>query len=67
MLTERQPLFACSYQGYGVDRPFPLECPDCDGEGVVEDDCGEDTCCCADEHDLITCPSCRGTGARGEA
>lgn len=46
-----------------VDR-LRLECPNCGGDGVVEDDCGEDTCCCADDHGLITCPSCRGTGVR---
>lgn len=35
-----------------VDR-LRLECPNCGGDGVVEDD------------GLITCPSCRGTGVRG--
>ena len=39
------------------------DCPECGGEGFIEDECFEDTCCCADpatEHGLITCPMCGG-------
>lgn len=39
------------------------ECPDCDGEGMVEGDCFEDTCCCAEPHELEDCTTCQGTGS----
>jgi hypothetical protein len=38
------------------------ECYECGGEGIVLDDCFEDTCCCADpetEHDMVPCPVCQ--------
>ena len=41
------------------------ECPRCGGEGYIEDDCFEDTCCCADpasSHGIVKCPTCQGTG-----
>jgi hypothetical protein len=37
------------------------ECPECGGEGWVEGDCFEDTCCCADpasSHGLVKCSLC---------
>lgn len=34
------------------------ECPECGGEGFIEDDCFEDTCCCADPHDIVPCKTC---------
>jgi hypothetical protein len=40
-------------------------CGECGGEGYVENDCFEDTCCCADpetEHGIRTCPTCKGRG-----
>lgn len=38
------------------------ECYECGGEGFIEEDCFEDSCCCL-EHELIPCPVCnRGTG-----
>ena len=41
-----------------------VDCSQCDGDGWVEGDCGEDTCCCVDDHDLIPCQHCHGTGYR---
>lgn len=41
------------------------ECYECGGEGIVLNDCFEDTCCCADpeaQHGYSTCPACRGKG-----
>ena len=41
------------------------DCPDCGGEGYVEGDCFEDTCCCADpvtSHGLVKCETCGGRG-----
>lgn len=41
------------------------DCWDCGGDGYLLDDCGEDSCACAQpelDHDLIMCPTCRGTG-----
>lgn len=41
------------------------ECAECDGSGWIEDDCFEDTCCCADpvtEHGIIHCPMCNPKG-----
>lgn len=40
-------------------------CGECGGDGIVLNDCFEDTCCCADpeaEHGYRTCPVCRGKG-----
>jgi hypothetical protein len=40
-------------------------CEECGGEGWVEGDCFEDTCCCvnpAASHGLVECQSCGGTG-----
>lgn len=35
-----------------------IDCPECGGEGFIEDDCDEDTCCCAEPHEMIPCPTC---------
>lgn len=38
------------------------ECGECGGDGFVEGDCFEDTCCCSDpltSHGLVPCPSCK--------
>jgi hypothetical protein len=53
-----------------TDEPDPPEtaddlsvvtCPDCGGCGFFPHDCGEDTCCCADDSDE-ECDRCGGTG-----
>jgi hypothetical protein len=39
------------------------DCPECDGEGFIDGDCFEDTCCCADpiaSHGIKPCPFCGG-------
>lgn len=51
------------------DRMFPDvhyeieedDCSTCGGDGLIERDCFEDTCCCADpiaSHGLRRCPDC---------
>lgn len=37
------------------------DCDQCD-EGYSHHDCGEDTCCCLDPYDNVTCDTCGGTG-----
>ena len=45
------------------DAHKPLvTCDWCDGEGFSGHDCGEDTCCCADPEENITCHVCGGSG-----
>lgn len=39
-----------------------VECWECGGEGVSGHDCGEDTCCCMDPDDNMTCELCNGKG-----
>ena len=37
------------------------ECGECGGEGWIDNDCFEDTCCCADpvaSHGIRPCPLC---------
>ncbi len=41
---------------------FWQECEYCGGEGLDGHDCGEDTCCCLDPEDNMTCDMCGGTG-----
>jgi hypothetical protein len=41
------------------------DCPNCGGEGYSSHDCGEDSCCCADPDDNVTCDICRGSGTIG--
>jgi hypothetical protein len=38
------------------------ECDNCGGEGVSGHECGEDTCCCLDPEDNVTCDWCMGKG-----
>lgn len=40
------------------------ECYECGGDGVVLDDCFDDTCCCADpeDHGYVRCHVCGGKG-----
>ena len=42
------------------DDPWEIDCPECGGEGFIEDDCDEDTCCCMEPHLLVPCPLCDG-------
>jgi hypothetical protein len=39
-----------------------VECWDCCGEGVTHHACGEDTCCCLNPEDNVTCATCGGKG-----
>ena len=41
---------------------FWVPCWECDEEGFVEDECFEDTCCCANPHALRGCTVCHGKG-----
>lgn len=44
------------------------DCPYCDGEGVIVQDCIEDSCCCVDpelEHGVMECWHCATTGEVG--
>jgi hypothetical protein len=43
------------------DEEDPEDCPECGGEGIILNDCFEDTCCCLDpeeEHGYKDCPYC---------
>src|SRR5262245_43591815 len=40
-----------------------VECPTCEGEGVVGHDCGEDCCPCLDPEDNVPCGTCGGEGS----
>lgn len=37
-------------------------CDTCGGDGVSGHECGEDTCCCLDPEDNVTCDICNGEG-----
>jgi hypothetical protein len=39
-----------------------VDCWACGGEGAVEHDCGEDTCCCIDPKPNVICDVCDGDG-----
>lgn len=39
-----------------------IDCPDCDGAGFVDHDCGEDTCVCRNPEPNVACDGCDGTG-----
>jgi hypothetical protein len=39
-----------------------VECDNCSGDGLSSHDCGEDTCCCLDPEDNVTCDWCLGSG-----
>lgn len=38
------------------------DCWQCGGEGFVDHDCGEDTCCCLYPEDNVECDTCEGNG-----
>ena len=42
----------------GADADW-IDCENCT-DGVTGHDCGEDTCCCADPEDNVTCDICDG-------
>lgn len=50
----------CSACGTDADHE---DCERCGATGVVDHDCGEDTCCCADPVDNVPCDECGGAGA----
>ena len=65
--TKAEPDFNQFKQHHALDDDGDVcdECPRCGGEGYIEDDCFEDTCCCADpasSHGIVKCPTCQGTG-----
>ena len=39
-----------------------VECWNCCGEGVMDHDCDEDTCCCLYPYDNVPCDICDGNG-----
>ena len=39
-----------------------IDCTNCGGEGMVDHDCGEDTCCCASPEENVPCDICAGEG-----
>jgi hypothetical protein len=43
------------------DGPW-IECWNCLGECLVDHDCGEDCCCCADPQPNVLCDICDGAG-----
>ena len=47
----------CPHCEYDHDEE---DCAECGGEGFIENDCFEDTCCCADtaSHGFRPCPNC---------
>lgn len=47
----------CARCGSSLDR---VRCENCGGDGVTGHNCGDDTCCCLDPEDNVTCGSCRG-------
>ena len=38
------------------------DCYNCDEDGMVDHDCGEDTCCCLEPMPNVRCDICRGRG-----
>ena len=50
-------------EGVGVEKAW-RECGECEGEGRIENECFEDTCCCVDtlEHGDKVCGECKGKG-----
>jgi len=38
------------------------ECHYCCGTGFSHHDCGDDTCCCLEPEDNVTCDTCMGIG-----
>lgn len=58
MLDIQEP--ACPRCGSDVEY---VDCWSCGGEGWVEHDCGEDTCCCLYPEPNVPCDVCRGVGS----
>jgi len=38
------------------------DCYNCDEDGMVDHDCGEDVCCCLDPRPNVRCDICNGKG-----
>ena len=36
------------------------DCYECDADGYVDHDCGDDTCCCLNPEPNVTCDICDG-------
>jgi hypothetical protein len=49
---------ACKYCGGSVDWH---DCENCE-DGYTDHDCGEDTCCCLNPENNVTCDVCDGEG-----
>jgi len=49
----------CSFCGSSVHWE---DCDQCGGTGYNGHECGEDTCCCLDPEDNVTCDYCDGKG-----
>jgi hypothetical protein len=62
-MTELKPCPMTEYQCArgGSSLTFD-ECPECGGDGSVEHECFEDSCCCLDPYGDI-CPTCGGDGS----
>lgn len=39
-----------------------VECHECDENGFVDHECGDDTCCCAHPEPNVVCDTCGGFG-----
>ena len=39
-----------------------IDCWNCDENGFVDHDCGEDSCCCLDPEPNVRCDICKGKG-----
>lgn len=48
------------------DEGVWVDCWNCDGSGYMYHDCGEDTCCCAEPENNVTCDVCNGEGGWGQ-
>ena len=49
------------------DDYYEDDCSECGGDGFIENDCFEDTCCCADpltSHGISPCPVCFDGGIK---
>jgi hypothetical protein len=49
----------CARCGSSIEH---VTCNSCDEYGMDGHDCGEDTCCCPEPVDNMTCRDCGGTG-----
>lgn len=61
MLSNEERFWKARDQHYEPDEPDTIECPECDGDGSLDHDCGEDCCPCV-EPDQMMCSECEGSG-----